>query len=686
MSNWKIGTRISAGFGLVILIASVLGAFAYSQVGKINTASVEISANCLPSVSVIATIKANTINYLGLILQHVISTDQNEMAKLDTQIAEVRSRDNALYVKYETTLFTNDKDRQLFAEMKTARDAFWTVGEDVLRLSRLGKEDTNKQALAIVKTRLVPLHETLIKATDAEVDFNQGIADDDSKAITTVVGSAHTGIIASILLAILVSALISLFVVRSINRPLACAVQLVHHVSEGDLGHTVEVTSKDELGRMLGSLNTMVGNLKALATVAERVSEGDLTVQASALSNRDALGNSLVRMVENLKGSAAVAERVSEGDLSVQVRALSERDMLGNSLARMVQTLKGSAAVAERIAEGDLTVQAKALSDKDVLGQSLVRMLESLRNTVRDVTEAAANVASGSGQMSSTADQLSQGSSEQAASAEETTAAMEQMAASVQQNADNARQTDKIASMAAEDAKAGGEAVSRTVTAMREVAEKINIIEEIARKTDLLALNAAVEAARAGEHGKGFAVVASEVRKLAERSQGAAADISRLTSDGVKTAEGAGQLLAKLVPDIRKTAELVREIAAASAEQSTGAAQVNKALQQLDQVIQQNASASEQTASTAEELASQAEVLQSAIAFFKLHEGHSTRQPVSRQTPTRKRAAVRQSAPPSSTGLVRMQQAVQLAGPNIELDSSTGSADARDREFQAYLD
>ena len=172
------------------------------------------------------------------------------------------------------------------------------------------------------------------------------------------------------------------------------------------------------------------------------------------------------------------------------------------------------------------------------------------------------------------------------------------MTASVQQNADNAKQTDKIASKAAEDAQASGEAVERTVQAMQEIAEKINIIEEIARKTDLLALNAAVEAARAGEHGKGFAVVASEVRKLAERSQTAAAEISRLTAGGVGTAEGAGQLLTKLVPDIRKTAELVREIAAASAEQSTGANQVNKAIQQLDQVIQQNSSASEEMASS----------------------------------------------------------------------------------------
>ena len=133
----------------------------------------------------------------------------------------------------------------------------------------------------------------------------------------------------------------------------------------------------------------------------------------------------------------------------------------------------------------------------------------------------------------------------------------------------------------------------------------------------MLALNAAIEAARAGEHGKGFAVVASEVRKLAERSQGAAAEISELSSNTVEIAEKAGTMLNQLVPDIQKTAELVQEISASSSEQNNGADQINKAIVQLDNVIQQNASASEEMASTSEELSAQAEQLQAAISFFK---------------------------------------------------------------------
>src|SRR6201999_2150874 len=131
---------------------------------------------------------------------------------------------------------------------------------------------------------------------------------------------------------------------------------------------------------------------------------------------------------------------------------------------------------------------------------------------------------------------------------------------------------------------ASGAAVGKAVTAMATIAEKIMIVQEVARQTDLLALNGDVEAARAGEHGKGFAVVASEVRKLAERSQAAAAEISTLSGETVKAAQSAGSMLAKLVPDIKRTAELVEEITAACREQDVGSSQINQAIQQLDKV------------------------------------------------------------------------------------------------------
>ncbi len=276
--------------------------------------------------------------------------------------------------------------------------------------------------------------------------------------------------------------------------------------------------------------------------------------------------------------------------------------------------------VSNRLAEGDLTVtiESDSRDETGLLLSAMQNMVTKLKDVVHNVKIAADNVAAGSQEMSSGSEEMSQGASEQAAAAEEASSSMEQMSSNIRQNADNAAQTEKIALKSATDAKEGGGAVVRTVAAMKDIAGKISIIEEIARQTNLLALNAAIEAARAGEHGKGFAVVASEVRKLAERSQKAAAEISELSASSVDVAERAGELLTKMVPDIQRTAELVQEISAACREQDTGADQINKAIQQLDQVIQQNASAAEEMASTAEELNSQSEQLQETIAFFKV--------------------------------------------------------------------
>jgi methyl-accepting chemotaxis protein len=414
---------------------------------------------------------------------------------------------------------------------------------------------------------------------------------------------------------------------------------------------------------------TVTNQIDALLSDVVKLEEGRLD-DADAQADIDYAQTRLI-MISVAAGAFLIAA------LAAFWIAMSINKGLGNAV-RAVQS----------VADGDLTRFAP-ITSKDEIGELLGyvnTMIERLRGVVGDALAASDNVSSGSQELSASAEQLSQGATEQASAAEEASASMEEMAANIKQNADNAAQTEKIARQSSRDAEASGQAVGRAVGAMRTIAEKISIVQEIARQTDLLALNAAVEAARAGEHGKGFAVVASEVRKLAERSQAAAAEISALSGETVQVATDAGEMLNKLVPDIQKTAELVSEISAACREQDIGASQINEAIQQLDKVTQQNAGASEEMSATSEELASQAEELQASIAFFRIEQSGSS-QKAKRAAAAPARQAAKPAAKPaaqrpavrSSDHSVSSQQA---RAKGFALDMSMGGPDADDADFR----
>jgi methyl-accepting chemotaxis protein len=410
-----------------------------------------------------------------------------------------------------------------------------------------------------------------------------------------------------------------------------------------------------------------------------------LVVLALAIGSIAALWISRTVTMGLRKVSVAI-DAVAIGDLEKDVTVTTNDEIkdLVDTVNRMTANLRETATLADKVADGDLTVRPKPLSDKDTLGLALERMVERLRGVVADAVAASENVSAGSQELSATSEQMSQGATEQATAAEQASASMEEMSANIKQNADNAAQTEKIARQSAVDAETSGAAVSKAVDAMQTIAEKITIVQEIARQTDLLALNAAVEAARAGEHGRGFAVVASEVRKLAERSQTAASEISAVSSDTVKAAQSAGEMLTSLVPNIRKTAELVSEISAACREQDIGSSQINEAIQQLDKVTQQNASASEEMSATSEELAAQAEELQASISYFRTEtvERSAQRRPAPRPV-----AAKRSAAPAAPAARKPARNAVasqQARAAGFALDLTSGGPDDGDADFKEY--
>lgn len=331
------------------------------------------------------------------------------------------------------------------------------------------------------------------------------------------------------------------------------------------------------------------------------------------------------------------------------------------------------------VSEGDLTVEVDSNS-KDEIGNalsSLRNMIAKLKEVIGGVMSSADQITTASTEMNQSSQQMSEGATEQASSAEEVSSSMEEMAASIQQNTENARETEKISRKAALDVEESSKAVEATVSSMKTIADKITIIGEIARQTNLLALNAAVEAARAGEHGKGFAVVAAEVRRLAERSQQAAAEIDSVSKTSVEVAQKSGKMLNDVVPDIKKTAELVKEIAAASVEMNSGSEQVNTALQQLNQVVQKNAANAEEVAATSEELNSQSISMKELVSYFNIGEEEKSN---GKKTKQKHHSRPSQPAKVNHPVAHKAKENGRSNGVHINL----GNGDAQDDEYQRF--
>ncbi|MBU3078053.1 MCP four helix bundle domain-containing protein [Sphingomonas sp. XMGL2] len=589
-----IKLKLGVTFGLVILMMIIVSALGISRMSVLNSAITEVIYGPASRLETAMSLNGEIQTLLRNEKNIILTNDPETMRDFDSNIAKGQAQVETLLRNGQEK--ASEAGRPLWAAARDDWNAYKPINNKVRALALVLKND-EASALSLNQSRkaadqlsasvskIVELQKQQMKQVDTDTD--------------AMYASARALVLTASVIALIMAIAGAVWISRIVSGGLRRISGAINAVAIGDLENDVKVTSNDEIKDLVDTVNGMTANLRV------------------------------------------------------------------------------SANLADKIADGDLTVEHKALSDKDMLGLALIRMVERLRGVVGDSSAAAENVSAGSQELSANSEQVSQGATEQAAAAEEASASMEQMAANIKQNADNAATTEKIARQSSKDAEASGVAVERAVTAMRTIAEKIGIVQEIARQTDLLALNAAVEAARAGEHGKGFAVVASEVRKLAERSQTAAAEISSVSGDTVKAAQEAGEMLTKLVPDIRRTAELVSEISSACREQDIGAAQINQAIQQLDQVTQQNAGASEQISTTSEELAAQAEELQTSIAYFRVASNGpkaavQTRRPAQ---PVRKPAAAPKAARSSS---VADQQA---RARGYALDLANGGPDADDADF-----
>jgi methyl-accepting chemotaxis protein len=373
--------------------------------------------------------------------------------------------------------------------------------------------------------------------------------------------------------------------------------------------------------------STMVGELDRLLTIRIQHNRRSQTLAValtlSALLAAAVLVFFIIRaIVRPLSRAVSLADQLAKGDLSIQVKVDStdETGQLLFAMSNVVTSNRDMAQAAAALVAGDLTSEVKPRSERDELGNTLANMLAKLSDIIGRVRASGIALSAAAAQISATSHSLSEGTSQQATAVEEMTQNLRTLAESVTDTAENSKQMEQMALAGVKDTEESGKAVAETVDAMTAIAAKIAVIEDIAYQTNLLALNASIEAARAGEHGRGFAIVATEVRRLAERSQNAAKEIGDLAASSVKVAERSGKLLVNLVPDIRKTTDLVHEVAATSNEQASGVQQMSQAMSQVGNVTQKNAVAAEELASTAKEMAAQAAALDSLMSFFRLSE------------------------------------------------------------------
>ena len=597
-SSMKVGTRLGVAFGLVVVLLGAVLTVGVNRLAQINegmrTITQENNVEIAHAIALRAAIYDTSITVRNMMLD----TDAAKIAK-GTETARknletFESHLGTLNKMFTTIARTTATEKELATSIGSAWQEVRPIYQRTIELgSQMKPKDAYKYYFvdADGSNKNIALRQTIQKLVELEQQVSEEETARDAKAYQNARLLMNTLGAIALLTAIAAAFLVTRSILKQLGGEPSYAAELLQSVADGNLDVDVKVKSGDT-SSMLFSVHGMVERLKRVISGQQRVVEA---------ANRGDFNERV-----DVEGMAGFQKQMGDG-----LNQLAETT--GASIEDVKRMMRS-------LSEGDLT----ATIDKEYQGafgemksyaNDTVFKLSAIISEVNTATEA---LTSAAGQVAATSQSLSQGASEQAASVEETSASMEQMTASISQNTDNAKVTDNMASKAAGEAAEGGEAVKQTVAAMKQIAQKISIIDDIAYQTNLLALNAAIEAARAGEHGKGFAVVAAEVRKLAERSQVAAQEISTVASGSVELAEKAGTLLDQIVPSIRKTSDLVQEISAASQEQSSGVSQINSAVTQLSQTTQQAAAASEELSATAEEMSGQASQLKDTMGFFRL--------------------------------------------------------------------
>jgi methyl-accepting chemotaxis protein len=637
LNRLKIRTKLLVSFILVALIAGIIGLFSIKSLDTLSDADTNMYQNVAVSLGYTTKV-ATTFQAIRVIVRdEYLAKDAQELSKyLDRFHVLEKDFDENIVALKGTAL--DDTDKKNCDAIERAKNKYMSYFPEFEKL--LAKND-KEAAYTLMRGDWFTANETLQNAIDVTVQYNiesgKKMADENVSLARTASFSMSIMIAIGIVLAIILGLLISSNIQKIINS-------------------VIEQTKKLIDAAVAGRLTTRANAEETNVEFREIVVGINQTLDA---------------VITPLNVAAEYVDKISKGDMPGLITDNYNGDFnnIKNNINTLINSFNEIITKAKMVSQGDLTVTLAKRSENDELMGALSDMVSRLSEIVAQVMEAAQNVAISSNEMSTSAIQISEGANEQSASAEEVSSSIEEMASAIQQNSDNSISTEKIAVASAQGIMDVNNSAQKSLEAIRQISEKIKIINDIAGKTDILAINAAIEAARAGEQGKGFAVVAAEVRKLAEVSQKAAVEINELSSSSLKVTEESGSLMMKIIPEIQKTAQLVKEIAASSNEQRSGSEQITKAVIQFTQVTQQNAAAAEEMSSSSEELANQAELLKETISFFNTGKQMKQVQPVKSATKAGK-----------SRSVIKVAATEHNPGIHVKLDGN----DKSDMMFENY--
>lgn len=654
--KFGIRTKLLGAFGVVMLLAAIVGVVGIVNLNRVNDLALIIYDEPVVQELNLSVVRAAVDDIDSQIQHTLLDSSQANQSKYQAAIQKDIDEINQI-ISPITTSKEDSSSRQDWSPFASDWRQYQTL---ISTISKSLDDNDIAGAEAAYFAQAVPLLEQIEGGLTESIRANSEYAKTLDAQIDAAHESAINIMIIALVLAFLIGGSLSFYLSTRISNSVKQVAVATDGLSRGELDQTIDINSKDELGDMANSLRKMIVYQNNMASIAEAIARGELAEGVQPQSSRDVFGNAFQRTVAYQNNMARVADVIAAGDLSLVVQPQSAKDVFGHAFQRMITYQKDMAKVADSIAAGDLSMVVQPQSSKDVFGNAFQRMIINLRKMISDLVEAANVLAASASEIMATTSQVAAGAAQTATAVTETTATVEEVKQTAQLSSEKARsvsnsalrsaEVSQVGSRAVEDAIEGMERIRRQMDAVADsimrlseqrqaIGEIITTVGDLAEQSNLLAVNAAIEAAKAGDQGRGFAVVAQEVKRLAEQSKQATAQVRGILNDiekattvavmateqgskavetGARQSEDAGESIRTLADSIDEATQAATQIAASSQQQLIGMDQIVLAMESIKQASTQNVVSTKQAAVSAQSLHELGQRLKLIVAQYQV--------------------------------------------------------------------